>query len=183
MTILWSVRGDRPAPPPPAAGGGPSEPLLVDPLTGFGTRNALLAELADAVRGGQGATLLVVFGLEGFDEYVTLFGSLAGRTLLVKLGARLADALGPGSSCFRPRQDEFAALVPTPIEGVKDVLDRAVAALRERAASVAVSAAWGAAMLPEEADDPVGALKLADSRLASNAPRRRRRNRRANPRG
>jgi len=63
------------------------------------------------------------------------------------------------------------------------VLDRAVTALRERDASVAVSAAWGAAMLPEEADDAMGALKLADTRLASNAPRRRRRNRRTSPKG
>jgi GGDEF domain-containing protein len=151
-------------------------------LTGFGTRNALLTALTDAVRGDV-PTLLVVFGLEGFEEYVALFGSLAGRTLLVKLGARLAEALGSGSYCYRPRQDEFAALVPTPIESVAEVLDRAVGALRQRAASVAVSAAWGAAMLPDEAEDAVDALKLADSRLASNAPRRKRRNRRGNARG
>ena len=160
-----------------------SDPLLVDPLTGLGTRNALLADLAAAVERQHGPSLLVVFGLEGLDEYVTLFGSLASRALLVKLGARLTDALGPESSCYRPRQDEFAALVPTPIEAVAEVLDRAVTALRERDASVAVSAAWGAAMLPEEADDAMGALKLADTRLASNAPRRRRRNRRTSPKG
>jgi GGDEF domain-containing protein len=183
MTILCAVRDDRPARPSPVAADAPAESLLVDPLTGLGTRNALLAQLGDAVRGEREPTLLVVFGLEGFDEYVTLFGSLAGRTLLVKLGARLADALGAGASCYRPRQDEFAALVPTPIGAVTEVLDRAVAALRERAASVAVTAAWGAAMLPDEADDAIGALKLADTRLASNAPRRRRRTRRTSPRG
>ena len=183
MTILCRVRGDRPAPPFPVADESSSETLLVDPLTRLGTRNALLADLGAAVDGQRGPALLVVLGLEGFDEYVTLFGSLAGRTLLVKLGARLAAALGSESSCYRPRHDEFAALVPTPIGAVAEVLDRAVAALRERAASVAVTAAWGAAMLPEEADDPIGALKLADTRLASNAPRRKRRNRRTNPRG
>jgi GGDEF domain-containing protein len=176
------VRGDRPAPPSPVAGEGASEPLLIDPLTGFRTRSALLADLAVAVEGARGPTLLVVFGLDGFDEYVTLFGSLAGRALLVKLGARLAGALGAGATCYRPRQDEFAALVPTTIGAVAEVLDRAVAALRERAAPVAVTAAWGAAMLPEEAADPVDALRLADTRLASNAPRRRRRNRRSSPR-
>jgi GGDEF domain-containing protein len=155
--------------------------LLVDPLTGFGTRQALLARLSGVVEPAGEPTLLVIFGLDGFDEYVSLFGSLSGRTLLVKLAARLADGLGDGAECFRPRQDEFAALVPVPIQGVSEVFERAVAALRERAASVAVTAAWGAAMLPDEATDPVAALKLADARLASNAPRRRRRNRRANP--
>ena len=170
MTIVCSVRGDE---------GGSSEPLLVDPLTGFGTRGALLTELASAVEGERGPVLLVIFGLEGFDDYETLFGTPAGRTLLAKLAARLGDALGPASSCFRPRRDEFVALVPTPIAGVAEVLDRAVVALRERAASVAVSAAWGAAMLPDEADDPIAALTVADTRLASNAPRRKRRNRRS----
>jgi GGDEF domain-containing protein len=154
-------------------------PPAVDPLTGFATRHVLLSRLATELSEGSGPTLLVVFGLDGFDEYVALFGTLAGRTLLVKLGSRLADALGPEAECFRPRHDEFAVLVGAPIERVKGILDAAVAALRERAASVAVSAAWGAAMLPEETGDPVAALQLADARLASNAPRRRRRNRRA----
>jgi GGDEF domain-containing protein len=160
---------------------GIGEQLLVDPLTGLGTRQALLGELAGAVHGGSAPTLLVIFSLDGFDDYVTLFGSLAGRTLVVKLAGRLADALGPEARCYRPRQDEFAALVPTQIDGVREILDAAVLALRERAPSVTVSAAWGAAMLPEEASEPVEALRVADTRLASNAPRRRRRNRRSDP--
>lgn len=159
-----------------------SDPVLVDTLTGFGSRRALLDGLAAATSEDAEPTLLVIFGLDGFDEYVSLFGSLAGRTLVVKLAARLADALGEGAVCFRPRQDEFAALVGTPVDRVAGILDTAVVALRERGASVAVSAAWGAAMLPEEATDPIAALELADSRLTSNAPRRRRRNRRGNRR-
>jgi GGDEF domain-containing protein len=153
--------------------------VLVDPLTGFGTRHALLAALADSVDPGASATLLVVFSLDGFDEYAQLFGQLAARNLIVKLSGRLADALSPSGRCFRPRRSEFAALVETPITQAASVLDSAVVALRERAAPVAVSAAWGAAMLPGEASEPTEALALADRRLASNAPRRRRRNRRA----
>jgi GGDEF domain-containing protein len=168
--------------PPFAGDEGSPQPLFVDPLTGFGTRQALLAGLGSALEQERDPTLLVVFGLDGFDDYVALFGSLAGRTLVVKLASRLADALGPAAACYRPRQDEFAALVPTPIVAVAEVLDSAVAALRERASSVAVTAAWGAAMLPEEATTPAAALKLADERLGSNAPRRRRRNRRSSAR-
>lgn len=160
-------------------GGGSFNELLVDPLTGFGTRQALMLELEDAVKPDAAPSLLVVFGLEGFDEYVALFGRLAGRTLLVKLSARLAEALAPKGSCFRPRFDEFSALIETTIADAKPVLDGAVAALRERATSGAVTAAWGAALLPDEADGPIAALQVADERLASNAPRRRRRNRRS----
>lgn len=179
MTNLCGVSG-RTA-PQTSQQGGAGELLLVDPLTGLGTREALLRELEGAVQAGSTPTLLVIFCLDGYDEYNSLFGSVAGRTLVVKLAARLAGALGPGARCYRPRQDEFAVLVPTPIVGVTEILDSAVVALRERATPVTVSAAWGAAMLPDEASDPVDALRVADTRLASNAPRRRRRNRRANP--
>ena len=160
---------------------GYGESLLVDPLTGLGTRRALLDELDGAVREGSASTLLVIFSLDGYDDYLTLFGSLAGQSLVAKLAARLAGALGPDAHCYRPRQDEFAALVQTPIDGVREILDAAVTALRERDTTVTVSAAWGAAMLPEEASNPVEALRVADTRLASNAPRRKRRNRRSNP--
>jgi GGDEF domain-containing protein len=156
--------------------------LLVDTLTGFGTRQALIAELEEAVQPESRAQLLVVFGLEGFDEYVGLFGSLAGRTLLVKLSARLQEALAPRGRCYRPRYDEFAALIETSIDAARPLLDGAVGALRERATSVAVTAAWGAALLPAEAGEPIRALRIADERLASNAPRRRPRNRRSSPR-
>jgi len=154
--------------------------LPIDPLTGFGTREALLDALEQAVAPDAAPCLLVVFGLDGFDEYAALFGRLAGRTLLVKLAARLRQTLSPHGICFRPRADEFAALVEISIDGASPLLDAAVGALRERATSVAVTAAWGAAMLPDEAHDPLGALTLADERLASNTPRRRRRNRRSN---
>jgi GGDEF domain-containing protein len=155
----------------------------IDPLTGFGARLSLMAALAEAVEPGAPPALLVVFGLDGFDEYAALFGRLAGRRLLVRLAARLTEALAPAGRCYRPRYQEFSALVNTTIAEARPVLDAAVVALRERGKAVAVTAAWGAAMLPEEASDPVSALRLADERLSSNAPRRKRRNRRgAGPR-
>ncbi len=160
-------------------GGFTQDESPVDPLTGFGTRSSLMAALETALEPGSQPILLVVFGLEGFDEYVALFGSLAGRTLLVRLAARLSVALGTTASCYRPRRDELGALVPTSILEAMPILDAAVAALRERGTSVAVTASWGAAMLPEEASEPIDALRLADERLSSHAPRRRRRNRRA----
>ena len=168
------MSGGKTAVPAASADERGSSPRTVtaDPLTGFGTRAALLTALTGAVTPDAAAALLVVFGLAGYEEYVSLFGRLAGRSLIVKLGARLADALPAGTTCFRPREGEFAALVSTPVDGVNVVLDDAVCALRDRAATVAVTAAWGAAMLPDEAGDPVAALQLADSRLASSAPRR-----------
>jgi GGDEF domain-containing protein len=159
-----------------------TDELLTDSLTGFGTRSKLLADLAEAVRPTSPPTLLVIFGLEGFSEYVELLGRLEGQTLLLRLASRLAGALEPAGSCYRPRADEFGALVHTPIATVKPFLDAAVAALRERGGHVPVTASFGAAMLPDEASDPVEALQIADQRLSSNAPRRRPRNRRRHER-
>jgi GGDEF domain-containing protein len=155
----------------------------IDPLTGFGARLSLLAALSEAVEPGAPPALFVVFGLDGFDEYAALFGRLAARTLLVRLAARLTEALAPAGRCYRPRYDEFSALINTTITEARSVLDAAAVALRERGKAVTITAAWGAAMLPDEASDPVSALRLADERLSSNAPRRKRRNRRgAGPR-
>jgi GGDEF domain-containing protein len=152
--------------------------LLTDSLTGFGTRHKLLLDLERAVRPTSEPTLLVIFCLEGFDEYVDLLGRLESQTLLLRLAGRLAKTLEPAGTCYRPREDEFAVLVHTPIATVKPILDSAVLALRERGGHVAISASFGAAMLPDEASDPTGALQIADERLSSNAPRRKPRNRR-----
>jgi GGDEF domain-containing protein len=156
--------------------------LLTDSLTGFGTRTKLLRDLAVAVKPASPPTLLVVFALDGLDEYTELLGRLESQTLIVRLASRLAGALEPAGYCYRPRGPEFAALVHTPIATVKPYLDAAVLALRERSGRVPVMATFGAAMLPDEASDPLEALRIADERLSSNAPRRKPRNRRRSER-
>ena len=152
----------------------------IDPLTCLGTRAAVLRALEHVGSGETPPALLAVFSLDGFEEYEALFGRLAGRTLLVKLAARLSEALSPHGSCFRPRRDEFAALIESTVEVAAPVLDAAVAGLGERASSVAISAAWGAVALPSEAADPRSALRVADARLSAN-PARRPRERRISP--
>jgi GGDEF domain-containing protein len=144
----------------------------VDPLTGFGARAALLRALEHVSADAAPPTLLAVFSLDGFDEYEALFGRLAGRTLIVKLAARLVEALPPDGARFRPRRDEFAALLAPGLEEATATLDAAVAGVRERATSVAVTSAWGAASVPDEVSDPLAALRLADRRLAATAGRR-----------
>ena len=123
-----------------------------------------------------------MFSLDGFDEYEALFGRLASRTLIVKLAARLSEALAPHGACYRPRRDEFAAVIEATAETASPMLEAAVAGLRERATPVAVVSAWGLAALPGEAEDPLSAFALADSRLAAGPARRPRERRIAPPR-
>jgi len=154
----------------------------IDPLTTLGTRAAVLRALEQVGSGAKPPALLAVVSLDGFEEYEALFGRLAGRTLIVELAASLAGALGPYGSCFRPRRDEFAALLESTLENAAPVLDAAVAGLGARAGSVAIYAAWGAVALPAEAADPGSALRVADGQLATGAFRRPRERRVAPPR-
>jgi GGDEF domain-containing protein len=149
------------------------DPLSSASLPGVGTRETLMAALETAVQPSSPPELLVLFRLEELDDYASTFGRDAVRSLLGRLVLRLTEALPPGTDCYQPRWDELAAVVPTTIAEAKPILDAAVAALRERNGTVAVSASWGAAMLPEEAGDPIAALDLADERLASNPPHRK----------
>ena len=157
----------------------PEHDVELDRLTALGTRRSLLDALAQAVEPESPATSLVLFGLEGFDEHAGLFGRLAARTLVVRLAARLSASLGPAGSCYRPRRDEFAALLSTTIDDARPVLDATVRAMGEGTTALAVRASWAAVSLPMEAADPIDALELADERLKATLPRPTRRDRRA----
>lgn len=151
-----------------------------DPLTGFGTRTALLEDLAELVRDDAPASVVAIFALEGLGEYGAFHGELARERVVARLAHRLAAKLGPPGSCYRPRNDEFIALISAPLAEVIPLLDACAATLRERDRYVTITASFGAALLPDEADEPVEALRIADERLSSNSPRRRPRRRQRN---
>src|SRR6185312_13035355 len=68
------------------------EQALTDPLTGLGNRRQLTADLRAAFEERTetaGASLLLLFDLDGFKAYNDTFGHLAGDELLARLGERL----------------------------------------------------------------------------------------------
>jgi GGDEF domain-containing protein len=146
-----------------------AEHLAIDPVTGLGVRKTMLADLAEAVAPDCTPALLMVFAFDGFNEYEELHGVLEGRKLLRRLADRLKAVIdGTG---YRPRGDEFAALVPSPANA-GDVLRASIAALSETDRYYSVIAAGGYAVVPMEATDPIAALGIADRRLSAAAPRR-----------
>ena len=153
-----------------------------DPLTGFGTRRTLMADLALALAPDSPSAALVVFDLGGLDDYAELYGRLEGSNLLVRVARRLEDALGPGTSFYRPRDDEFAALMQAAVPAVDSLLASAVVELTDRFAQFDLTLAFGRTTLPDEASDPLEALLLADERLLVSARGRRARERRSSPR-
>jgi GGDEF domain-containing protein len=155
-----------------------SETLEVRPPSGgalvhLGTREDLLADIGQAVQPGVAPRALVLLALDGFRDYAERVGPLESRTLVSHLATRLDEAVRPVGSCYRAREDEFAVLCAADGATLEPLVDHAAATMRDPALRVSVVVAWSSVVLPDEASDPVGALRLADQRLAANRPVRR----------
>jgi GGDEF domain-containing protein len=149
----------------------------IDRLTGFGNRDALLAELERATD----PVVLALFYLDGFHEYRDFFGRLQSDTIAVDLADRLERVVRSAGTCFRPREDEFGVLLAE--LGAEPVIEAARAVLTEPGRTVSITAAVASARLPEETSDALDALRLADHRISVANPSRPPRERRRTPRG
>jgi diguanylate cyclase (GGDEF)-like protein len=137
---------------------------LTDALTGLRNRRALLGDLDDALeqaRDGGEPRMLAIFDLNGFKQYNDTFGHPAGDALLARLAEKLAAAVAPAGGAYRMGGDEFCVLMPAS----DPLLQRAAGALAETGESFAVTAAYGAVTIPQEASSSSDALGVADGRL------------------
>jgi GGDEF domain-containing protein len=149
-----------------------------DPLTGFGTRTALLDDLTRAVADSDSESQLAVFDLVGSDDYLRLFGERTTDALITRLAEEFARVIHPNGSCHRPRYGEFCALVRLASEAADALLEDAASALRAVGESSLISVCYGVARLPGEADDAIEALIIADQQLDLARMSRERRERR-----
>jgi diguanylate cyclase (GGDEF)-like protein len=143
------------------------EQALTDALTKLGNRRKLAADLQErvAVASHSRPLVLIMFDLDGFKSYNDTFGHLAGDAMLARLGGKLAAAVSPHGTAYRLGGDEFCVLVsPQPAE-LHTVLAVAAGALEESGENFAVSASYGAVLLPYEATTLDYALQLADERM------------------
>lgn len=152
-------------------------PHAGQPLS-FGSREQLLADLAEAVKPNLRPKVLAIFALAGFREFVDHLGRLESQALLAELASRLEQSVTPAGSWYRPREDEFALLGDAGDPALEPLLDHAVAALCRPGRPVPVTAAFGSVVVPDEASDPIAALRLADERLTASQPGRQPRERR-----
>jgi GGDEF domain-containing protein len=151
-----------------------------DRLTWFGDRHKLIADLTDALKPGSLPSVLAVFALAGSADYRRVFGERASDELIARLAERFTRVLHPAVACYRPRLDEFCALIRSPIDDVQTMIFAAEGALNNEAEPPLITAWFGTICLPDEAADPTEALILADERLrvrmVSRQPRERRQN-------
>jgi two-component system cell cycle response regulator len=146
-----------------------------DSLTGLKNRRSLLADLELQLELSSLAAprALLLFDLDGFKEYNDAFGHPAGDGLLVRLAARLAEAVGSSGHAYRLGGDEFCALVLPGRGGIEPLVAACSAALTERGEGFEVGSSFGSVLLPEEATTPTQALQLADRRMYARKGGRR----------
>ncbi len=142
---------------------------LCDPVTGLRNRRHLTEDLDRLVPPAKAARplLLGLFDLDGFKAYNDAYGHPAGDALLVRLSARLEDAMGrwEGASAYRMGGDEFCVLAQIEPTQKQAVLDAASAALSEQGEGFTIGASRGSILIPVEATDHEEALRLADQRM------------------
>lgn len=137
---------------------------LHDALTGLANRRKLLLDLDAATDRSEVVDhTLVLCDLDGFKLYNDSFGHPAGDALLVRLSRRLESLMAGTGVAYRLGGDEFCLLLPGPLD--EPTREAVGVALSEKGEGFTVSAAWGEAAIPAEAQTPDAALSLADRRL------------------
>jgi diguanylate cyclase (GGDEF)-like protein len=154
------------------------EQVRTDTLTGLGSQARMRMDL-ELREHSPGAPLTVILlDLNGFKRYNDSFGHPAGDKMLAMLGKRLKGAVEAPATGYRLGGDEFLVLVDGGIvelgpERRVDIAVAAAEALTSRGKGFELSAAWGIASVPEEADSPAEAMQLADVRMYAQKESRR----------
>jgi two-component system, cell cycle response regulator len=146
--------------------------LQSDVLTGLPNRGKLFLDLPRALDEEE-PHLVAILDLDGFKAYNDAFGHGAGDALLIRLGHRLASAVEGRGSAYRLGGDEFAVLARGDGSSARAAIEAARDALTDYGEGFVIGSSCGFAEIPREADDPVGALELADKRMYEEKDSRR----------
>jgi len=157
------------------------EQVRTDPLTGLGSQARLRMDLQARERTPGKPLTVLLLDLNGFKRYNDTFGHPAGDKMLGMLGERLGSAMGEAeeqATAYRLGGDEFLVLAEGGVIDIglraRDRLAvRAAEALTSRGRGFELSASWGIASIPEEADSPAEAMQLADVRMYAQKESRR----------
>jgi diguanylate cyclase (GGDEF)-like protein len=154
------------------------EQVRTDPLTGLGSQARLRMDLELRERSPGAPLTVILLDLNGFKRYNDNFGHPAGDKMLAMLGKRLKAAVEPPATGYRLGGDEFLVLIDGGVvelgfERREGIAVAAAEALTSRGKGFELSASWGIASVPEEADSPAEAMQLADVRMYAQKESRR----------
>ena len=155
------------------------EQVRTDRLTGLGSQARMQIDLERRERSPGKPLTVILLDLNGFKRYNDTYGHPAGDKLLAKLGRQLGATIDSGeATAYRLGGDEFLVLADGGLVDLgmaeREALGaRAAEALSARGSGFDVTAAWGFASIPEEADSPAEAMQLADVRMYAQKESRR----------
>lgn len=140
-----------------------------DALTGVPNRRTLdelLQRLtAGHQRSGAGFSVVMV-DVDHFKSINDTYGHLVGDEVLQQVAVTLRAQLRKNETIARYGGEEFAVVLPgTATPAAVAVAERLRRALHSITRPVAVTASFGVASVPDDADDGVGATALADAAL------------------
>jgi len=139
---------------------------ITDPVTGLGNRKKLLDDL-DALlsQDEPPPSLLLLFDLQGFEDYNDDFGHAAGDAMLARLSRKLVSVLDGKGAAYRSDGDEFCILSPVGEDDAEQLIERASEALTESGNGFLIGSVFGGVLVPHETTETRQALRLADERL------------------
>lgn len=140
---------------------------FVDSVTGIPNRRALVRDLEHycEMATEEKPVLLYLHDLSGFKVYNDKFGHLAGDALLGRLGDSLMRVASGFGGAYRHSGDEFCVVARASLQQAAAISRVTGESLHERGDGFEITSHTGAVVIPQEARDPISALKLADQRL------------------
>jgi diguanylate cyclase (GGDEF)-like protein len=156
---------------------------FIDEVTGYYNTRYLIHELDRLIPQvlDQGGHFSVVFlDLDNFKTVVDTYGHLRGSKVLAQVARVIYGELGPEDSLVRYGGDEFIILMPQRSQsGALEVTRRLrlnlnqTVFLRDEGLSIKVTASYGIASLPEDAQDREQLLLIADRAMFGSKGRGR----------
>ena len=156
---------------------------FIDEVTGFFNTRYLIHELDRLIPQllNQGGHFSVVFlDLDNFKKVVDSYGHLRGSKVLAQVARVIHGVLEPDDSLVRYGGDEFIILMPRRSQpGALETTRRLrrtlnqTAFLQDEGLSIQVTASYGIASLPEDAQDREKLLLIADRAMFSSKGRGR----------
>jgi diguanylate cyclase (GGDEF)-like protein len=156
---------------------------FIDEVTGFYNTRYLIHELDRLIPQilTQGEHFSVVFlDLDNFKTVVDSYGHLRGSKILAQVARVIHGVLGPDDSLVRYGGDEFIILMPRRAQAgaletarrLRLTLNQSVF-LEDEGLEIKVTASYGIASLPEDAQDREKLLLIADKAMFSSKGRGR----------
>ncbi len=155
----------------------------IDDVTGFYNTRYLVSELdrlIPQIRREGGRFSLLFMDMDNFKAVVDHYGHLRGSKTLAEVARVIHSVLGPADSLVRYGGDEFVVLLPGRSQQEALELARnlrltlnAAHFLQDEGLDIRLTASYGIATVPDDAQDREGLLAIADRALFSSKDRGR----------